>query len=70
MAKTEGFFELHDIRKEYAFIPEEEYRKGRVSVLKKFLARPRIFIHQIVFEEGEERARANMTAELKELGEQ
>ncbi len=58
-----------DIRKEYAFVPDEDYRKGRAAVLRKFLARPRIFQHQIMFEEGEERARASLTAELQELGE-
>lgn len=57
-----------DIRKEYAFVPDAEYRAGRASVLKKFLARPRIYTHQVTFEEGEARARANITTELQELG--
>lgn len=57
-----------DIRKEYAFVPDAEYRSGRAAVLSKFLARPRIFHHQMMFEEGETRARANIVAELKELG--
>ncbi len=58
-----------DIRKEYAWVPDEDYRKGRAAVLKLFLARPRIYYHSIMFEEGEERARVNLKAELKELGE-
>jgi predicted metal-dependent HD superfamily phosphohydrolase len=49
-------------------VPDAEYRAGRASVLKKFLARPRIYTHQVMFEEGEERARANITAEVTELG--
>lgn len=57
-----------DIRKEYAFVPDAEYRSGRAAVLSKFLARPRIFHHQMMFEEGETRARANVVAEWKELG--
>jgi predicted metal-dependent HD superfamily phosphohydrolase len=56
-----------DIRKEYAWVPETDYRKGRASVLSKFLARPRIFSHQIMFEEGETRARKNITEELETL---
>ena len=56
-----------DIRKEYAFVPAVEYRSGRAAVLKKFLARPRIFSHQIMFEAGEALARTNIVAELKEL---
>jgi predicted metal-dependent HD superfamily phosphohydrolase len=57
-----------DIRKEYAFVPEADYRKGRGAVLKVFLDRPRIFHTRVMFEEGEGRARANLAAELKELG--
>ena len=57
-----------DIRKEYAFVADEDYRKGRAAVLKVFLDRPRIFHTRVMFEEGEERARANLAAELKELG--
>ena len=56
-----------DIRREYAWVPDAEYRKGRAAVLERFLARPRIFWHELTFEEGEERARANLRAELDEL---
>ncbi|MCE9564336.1 MAG: hypothetical protein K8U57_20050 [Planctomycetes bacterium] len=56
-----------DIRREYAFVPDADYRAGRAGVLKKFLARPRIFLHQVLVDEGEERARANLSAELLEL---
>jgi predicted metal-dependent HD superfamily phosphohydrolase len=55
------------IRKEYAWVPDPDYQKGRSSVLSRFLARPRLFCHTIMFEEGEARARANMTAELQQL---
>jgi predicted metal-dependent HD superfamily phosphohydrolase len=57
----------NDIRKEYDWVPAEDYRKGRAAVLSKFLARPRIFSHLLMFEEGETQARANMTAELAKL---
>jgi predicted metal-dependent HD superfamily phosphohydrolase len=56
------------VRKEYGWVPEADYRKGRAKVLKAFLGRPRIFLTQLVYEEGEVRARANLAAELKELG--
>jgi predicted metal-dependent HD superfamily phosphohydrolase len=53
-----------DIRKEYAWVPEADYRAGRTAVLEKFLARPRIYHTQIMFEEGDARARANLRAEI------
>jgi predicted metal-dependent HD superfamily phosphohydrolase len=56
-----------DIRREYAWVPDGEYRRGRAIVLERFLARPRIYWHELTFEEGEERARANLRAELDEL---
>jgi predicted metal-dependent HD superfamily phosphohydrolase len=59
-----------DIRKEYAWVPDADYRKGRASVIRKILVRPRVFSHQIMFEEGETQARKNLNAELVTLGEQ
>ncbi len=56
-----------DIRREYAFVPQSDYRMGRAMVLKRFLDRPRIFLHDVMVEEGEEGARANLTAELAQL---
>jgi predicted metal-dependent HD superfamily phosphohydrolase len=56
-----------DIRKEYAWVADADYRKGRAAVLKMFLARPRIYFNTILFEEGEAQARENMTAELNAL---
>ena len=56
-----------DIRREYAWVPDAEYRTGRAAVLERFLARPRIYWHELTFEEGEERARVNLRAELEEL---
>ena len=48
-------------------MPDADYRTGRAAVLKAFLARPRIFRLPVMFEEGEQRARANLAAELVEL---
>ncbi|HEY2785153.1 MAG TPA: hypothetical protein VGJ05_09280 [Fimbriiglobus sp.] len=56
-----------DIRKEFAWVPEEAYRKDRTEVLKSFLARPRIFHTPIMFEEGEDSARQNLRGEIERL---
>lgn len=56
-----------DIRREYTWVPEADYRAGRTAVLEKFLAAPRIYHTQIMFEEGDARARANLRAEIASL---
>ena len=56
-----------DIRKEYAWVPEADYRAGRAKVLERFLAAPRIYHTQLLFEEGEHRARENLRAEIAKL---
>lgn len=58
-----------DIRREYGFLSDAEYRRRRVKVLRSFLTRPRIYQHPVLFAEGEHQARANITAELAEWGE-
>jgi predicted metal-dependent HD superfamily phosphohydrolase len=55
------------IRSEYAFVRDADYRTGRSALLRRFLARPRIYITRPMFEEGEARARANLANELREL---
>jgi predicted metal-dependent HD superfamily phosphohydrolase len=56
-----------DIRREYAWVPDADYRAGRAAVLQKFLDAPRIYNTEIMFEEAERRARANLRAELETL---
>ncbi len=56
-----------DIRKEYAWVPDADYRAGRRQVLESFLSRPRIYRTDVMFAEGEEAARRNMTAEVERL---
>jgi predicted metal-dependent HD superfamily phosphohydrolase len=56
-----------DVRKEYAWVPDEHYRAGRTAVLNQFLARPRIYLTDLAHQEDEERARSNMTAERDAL---
>jgi predicted metal-dependent HD superfamily phosphohydrolase len=52
------------IRMEYAWVPEPDYRKGRRQFLEGFLARPRIFHLLIHLEES---ARRNMAGEITRL---
>jgi predicted metal-dependent HD superfamily phosphohydrolase len=52
------------IRQEYAWAPEPDYRMGRWQVLERFLTRPRIF-HLLVH--LEEPARRNISAEIARL---
>lgn len=55
------------IRKEYAWVPDADYRAGRGRVIAHFLARPRLYRTDLMFAEGEARARANLRAELAAL---
>lgn len=48
-----------NIRKEFSMYDDETYRKGRVSVLENFLARPRIYMSDIG-SEWEDSARKNL----------
>ena len=50
-----------NIRREYAWVPEAEYRAGRRRVLETFLARPRIFRLLVDLETP---ARRNLAAEI------
>jgi predicted metal-dependent HD superfamily phosphohydrolase len=56
-----------DIRKEYAFVPEAEYRVARAVVLEWFLARPNLYHHALMAAEGEEAARRNLQSEVEAL---
>jgi predicted metal-dependent HD superfamily phosphohydrolase len=54
----------HDIRREYAHVPEEDYRRGRTAVLRKFLARKTIYHTSRMLAAGEATARANIEREI------
>ena len=56
-----------DIRKEYAWVPEAEYRQARSRVLEQFLARKRIYWNDATHEELDAPARANLRLELATL---
>ena len=57
-AAYEGFEEA--IRAEYAFVPEEIFRKARLEVLRGFLSRPRIFLTDVFHQRLESQARLNL----------
>jgi predicted metal-dependent HD superfamily phosphohydrolase len=52
------------IRREYAWVKEEEYRRGRTRVLKSFLRRQRIFKLDRMHRERELQARGNLAREI------
>ncbi len=55
------------IRKEYSFVPDAEYRTGRIKVLQSFLDRPCIFRMPDNIEIYENAARQNLAAEIARL---
>ena len=59
-------YELN-IRKEYAFVPEEAFRKGRGDILKTFLNRPRIYYSDVCYDRWEAQARANLERSVERL---
>lgn len=62
-------FGIYDraIRREFHALPEGEYRAGRATVLRSFLARPSIYHTDSFRERYEATARANITAALAAL---
>ena len=55
------------IRQEYAFVPEEGYRNGRVLILQSFLDRDRIYCTAIMYQHYEQAARQNIEREIAAL---
>jgi predicted metal-dependent HD superfamily phosphohydrolase len=57
----------HKIRLEYAWVPEEQYRTGRIQVLEKFLQRARLYYTHPMYERYEMQARVNLRKEIESL---
>ncbi|GAA2211860.1 hypothetical protein GCM10009850_073210 [Nonomuraea monospora] len=55
------------IRQEYAHVPDAAFTEGRSAVLHRLLATPTLYRTPRARDLWEERARANMTAELRTL---
>ena len=56
-----------DIRREYAWVDEANYRSGRTKVLEGFLNRPRIYRTEWMHAVAEEPARRNLQTEITAL---
>ncbi|MBB2945793.1 putative metal-dependent HD superfamily phosphohydrolase [Actinoplanes lutulentus] len=55
------------IRREYAHVPDDAFRAGRTQVLTALLELPSIYRHAEIRAEWEDRAQANLKAELEDL---
>lgn len=56
------------IRREYEWVPETEYRAGRVKILRSFLERPFLYHTDNFRKRSEIPARANLREEIAQLG--
>ncbi|MBV9496335.1 MAG: metal-dependent phosphohydrolase [Acidobacteria bacterium] len=55
------------IREEYAWVPEPQFREGRRAILERFLTRPRLYFTDAMRAQFEEQARANLREEIATL---
>lgn len=55
------------IRREYAWVPEVDYRRARAAVLGGFLARERIYLTPACHDAWEAKARANLQRAVADL---
>jgi predicted metal-dependent HD superfamily phosphohydrolase len=67
-AEAERFDEYEaQIREEYGFVPQADYRRSRAAILERFLSRPTLFSTKAFIERYEEQARANLARSLAKL---
>lgn len=55
------------VRAEYAHVPDEAFRAGRVGILRAYLDRPGIYRTATAREIWEDRARVNLSREIERL---
>jgi predicted metal-dependent HD superfamily phosphohydrolase len=55
------------VREEYAAVPDDAFRAGRAALLRPFLERDAVYATAPARERWEDRARANLSAELADL---
>ena len=55
------------VREEYAAVTDPDFRAGRAAILRDLLAKPALFHTEVARARWEDRARANVVAELAEL---
>lgn len=58
---------VRDVRQEYAAVPDDDFARGRTAVLRDLLDKDSLFHTASARELWEERARANVSAELARL---
>lgn len=63
---TFGQYEKN-IRKEYSWVSDEEFKEGRISILQKFLDRESIYYTAEFQEKYEEQARKNIQSSIEKL---
>jgi predicted metal-dependent HD superfamily phosphohydrolase len=70
LAAPEPEFAVYEaaIRREYAFVPEADYRRGRTAVLANFLKRESLFLSAHFYPRFEAAARRNLERSLAALG--
>jgi len=56
-----------DVRTEYAEVPDEDFRQGRLAILEELTAKPTLFHTPYAREHWESTARANLAAEIISL---
>jgi len=56
-----------DVRREYAHVPDDDFRAGRAAILRDLLAKPHLFHTAYARERWEDAARANVERELAVL---
>lgn len=69
LGTSASVFEQYDknIRKEYEWVPVDEYVEGRTKVLRTFLDRPAIYQTESFARQYEARARDNLSRKIEEL---
>lgn len=55
------------VREEYSWVPEDRFREGRASILRRFLERPYIYLTDFFRQRYEDQARKNLERSLKNL---
>ena len=69
LGSAPGRFDAYErqIREEYAWVPEADFRAGRARLLRSLLDRPRIYATDWFHDRLEEKARANLERSLRAL---
>ena len=69
LGASEERFDIYEeqVRREYAHVPDEAFRKGRTAVLESFAARDRLYFSDWGYERFEKSARENIARSIAAL---